>query len=68
MNCSLCQYRVPIIGFEQHVGEPQQPHHHHVQGLHGHVHRLDDHHHHHQEEEKDEPHPWADALLERLRF
>ncbi len=51
MNCSLCQYRVPIIGHETHVGEAQQPHHHHVQGLHSHVHDLDDpagrHGHHH---------------------
>jgi sirohydrochlorin cobaltochelatase len=42
MNCSLCQYRAPIIGHEGHVGEPQQPHHHHVQGLHGHIHHLDE--------------------------
>src|SRR5262249_36603636 len=37
MNCSLCQYRVPIIGREHRQGEPQQPHHHHVQGMHRHV-------------------------------
>jgi sirohydrochlorin ferrochelatase len=41
MNCSLCQYRVPIIGHEAKVGEPQHAHHHHVQGLHPHVHRLE---------------------------
>ena len=27
MNCSLCKYRVQIVGFEQQVGEPQQAHH-----------------------------------------
>ena len=41
MNCSLCQYRVPIIGHEAKVGEPQHAHHHHVQGLHHHVHHLE---------------------------
>jgi len=33
MNCSLCKYRVQIIGFEQQVGEPQRPHHLQVRGL-----------------------------------
>jgi sirohydrochlorin ferrochelatase len=42
MNCSLCQYRVPIIGSERHLGEPQLAHHHHVQGLHSHVHQLEE--------------------------
>jgi sirohydrochlorin ferrochelatase len=71
MNCSLCQYRVPIIGHEDHVGEPQQPHHHHVQGLHEHVHQL--------EEsvvssqwsafnEEEFSHQWDTELLEQLRF
>ena len=32
MNCSLCQYRVPIIGFEDKVGTPQMAHHTHVRG------------------------------------
>jgi sirohydrochlorin cobaltochelatase len=41
MNCSLCHYRVPIIGHEAKLGEPQHAHHHHVQGLHEHVHHLD---------------------------
>jgi sirohydrochlorin cobaltochelatase len=42
MNCSLCQYRVPIIGHEKAVGQPQAPHHHHVEGLHSHhVHHLE---------------------------
>lgn len=27
MNCSLCKYRVQIVGFEEQVGSPQQPHH-----------------------------------------
>ena len=62
MNCSLCQYRVPIIGYENHVGEPQQPHHHHVQGLHEHVHQLE------QEEGTNEPHSWSEKLLEQLHF
>jgi sirohydrochlorin cobaltochelatase len=78
MNCSLCKYRVPIIGHEQHVGAPQQPHHHHVQGLHTHVHHLGDgspmHHHHDRApgsetwEEAADPHPWDGELLERLSF
>lgn len=83
MNCSLCQYRVPILGHETHVGEPQQPHHHHVQGLHSHVHHMDEgheHHHHHHDHEHEHatggepweeaayPHPWDNDLLERLRF
>jgi sirohydrochlorin cobaltochelatase len=73
MNCSLCQYRVPILGHEDKVGEPQQPHHHHVQGLHAHMHHLDEHahhhdHHHETDEEAHEPHSWSGALLERLHF
>jgi sirohydrochlorin ferrochelatase len=62
MNCSLCQYRVAIIGHEHKHGQPQQPHHHHVQGLHGHVHHLDD------EEEGADAHPWTRALREQMRF
>jgi sirohydrochlorin cobaltochelatase len=82
MNCSLCQYRVPIIGHEKRVGEPQQPHHHHVQGLHAHVHQMDEGHHHHHDhghahdhatggepwEEAADPHPWDNDLLRRLSF
>jgi sirohydrochlorin cobaltochelatase len=77
MNCSLCQYRVPILGHEHAVGQPQQPHHHHVQGLHSHVHRLEEaghphgHAHHHaqtQEETAAEPHAWSGELLNRLSF
>jgi precorrin-8X/cobalt-precorrin-8 methylmutase len=33
MNCSLCKYRVQIVGFEQQVGEPQRAHHLGVRGL-----------------------------------
>jgi precorrin-8X/cobalt-precorrin-8 methylmutase len=33
MNCSLCKYRVQIVGFEDQVGAPQQPHHMKVRGL-----------------------------------
>ena len=32
MNCSLCKYRVQVLGFEQEVGTPQHSHHHHVEG------------------------------------
>jgi len=31
-NCSLCKYRVQIIGYEREVGAPQQGHHFHVRG------------------------------------
>jgi len=33
MNCSLCKYRVQIVGFEQQVGEPQRAHHVAVRGV-----------------------------------
>lgn len=33
MNCSLCKYRVQIVGFEAQVGTPQQAHHLRVRGL-----------------------------------
>lgn len=33
MNCSLCKYRVQIVGFEAQVGEPQRAHHLSVRGL-----------------------------------
>lgn len=33
MNCTLCKYRVQIVGFEAQVGEPQQAHHLQVSGL-----------------------------------
>jgi len=35
MNCSLCKYRVQIVGFEDQVGTPQQPHHLKVRGVAG---------------------------------
>jgi sirohydrochlorin cobaltochelatase len=73
MNCSLCRYRVRIIGHEHTLGEPQQPHHHHVQGIHEHVHRLEPAGHHHDRHlpadvEADEPHFWEKHLLQRLHF
>ncbi len=33
MNCSLCKYRIQIVGFEEQVGAPQQAHHLRVRGL-----------------------------------
>ena len=33
MNCTLCKYRVQIVGFEQQLGEPQQAHHMQVRDL-----------------------------------
>lgn len=33
MNCSLCKYRVQVIGYENQVGEPQTSHHGAVRGL-----------------------------------
>lgn len=33
MNCSLCKYRVQIVGFEEQVGAPQQAHHLQSRGL-----------------------------------
>jgi precorrin-8X/cobalt-precorrin-8 methylmutase len=33
MNCSLCKYRVQIVGFEEQVGTPQRPHHAQARGL-----------------------------------
>lgn len=33
MNCSLCKYRVQIVGFEEQVGAPQRPHHLKVRGV-----------------------------------
>jgi sirohydrochlorin ferrochelatase len=71
MNCSLCQYRVPIIGHEHQVGEPQKPNHHHVQGLHQHVHQLED-----SAirsswsvvNEKEDSHQWKRELLEQLHY
>ena len=68
MNCSLCQYRVPIIGHESHVGEAQRPHHHHVQGLHHHVHRLEEHGDDHHAADEETAHAWAGDLMAQLQF
>jgi precorrin-8X/cobalt-precorrin-8 methylmutase len=35
MNCSLCKYRVQIVGFEEQVGTPQRAHHLQVRGMTG---------------------------------
>ncbi|MCB2055347.1 MAG: sirohydrochlorin chelatase [Geminicoccaceae bacterium] len=32
MNCALCKYRAQVLGFESDVGQPQESHHHHVEG------------------------------------
>ena len=37
MNCSLCQYRVQIVGYEEQVGAPQRAHHLQVRGLSGRI-------------------------------
>ena len=31
-TCSMCKYRVQVLGFEAEVGRPQESHHHHVEG------------------------------------
>jgi sirohydrochlorin cobaltochelatase len=55
MNCSLCKYRVQILGHEDALGAPQEGHHHHVEGIgtdvpdqhrNGHPAPAHDHHHH----------------------
>jgi sirohydrochlorin cobaltochelatase len=33
MNCQLCKYREQFLGFEDQVGETQESHHHHVEGI-----------------------------------
>jgi precorrin-8X/cobalt-precorrin-8 methylmutase len=33
MNCSLCKYRIQIVGFDEQVGQPQAGHHGRVRGL-----------------------------------
>ncbi len=50
MNCSLCKYRIQILGHEHDLGAPQESHHHHVEGIgtgHAHSHDHDHHHGHH---------------------
>jgi sirohydrochlorin cobaltochelatase len=54
MNCQLCKYREQVIGHEAAVGQPQEGHHHHVEGIgtdadhhpHHHHPHHDDHDHH----------------------
>ncbi len=50
MNCQLCQYREQIIGFEDHQGQAQVGHHHHVRGIGTDEHDHHHHHHHHDEQ------------------
>jgi sirohydrochlorin cobaltochelatase len=72
MNCQMCKYREQVLGFEADVGQAQESHHHHVEGIsgaaghdhhhHGHGHSHDhghghDHGHHHP------PYPHADHPL-----
>jgi sirohydrochlorin cobaltochelatase len=38
MNCDTCVYRLPMPGFEDRVGAPQQPHHHPDDPSHAHAH------------------------------
>jgi sirohydrochlorin cobaltochelatase len=38
MNCDTCVYRLPMPGFENRVGAPQQPHHHPDDPTHAHAH------------------------------
>jgi len=57
MNCGVCKYRAPVLGFEAEIGLPQESHHHHVEGIgtdadhahrnHGHGDGHDHHHHDH---------------------
>ena len=32
MNCAMCKYRAPVLGFENEAGLPQESHHDHVEG------------------------------------
>ncbi len=49
MNCQMCKYREQVLGFEAEVGQAQESHHHHVEGIGtgGHSHDDPDHHHDH---------------------
>jgi sirohydrochlorin cobaltochelatase len=48
MNCQLCKYREQFLGFEDQVGEIQESHHHHVEGIGtGVPEKSDGEHHHH---------------------
>lgn len=35
MNCQMCKYREQVLGFEADVGQAQESHHHHVEGVGG---------------------------------
>lgn len=35
MNCQMCKYREQVLGFEADVGQVQESHHHHVEGIGG---------------------------------
>ncbi len=35
MNCALCKFREQVLGFENEVGQAQESHHHHVEGVGG---------------------------------
>ena len=35
MNCQMCKYREQVLGFEAEVGQAQESHHHHVEGVGG---------------------------------
>ncbi|MBF2715802.1 sirohydrochlorin chelatase [Agrobacterium vitis] len=35
MNCQMCKYREQVLGFEADIGQPQESHHHHVEGIGG---------------------------------
>ncbi len=35
MNCQMCKYREQVLGFEADLGQPQESHHHHVEGIGG---------------------------------
>jgi sirohydrochlorin cobaltochelatase len=68
MNCGLCKYRTQVLGFEAQVGEPQESHHHHVEGgddhhAHEHHHPGHDHEHSHDHQHHHTPYPHADHPL-----
>jgi len=35
MNCAMCKYREQVLGFEAEIGQAQESHHHHVEGVGG---------------------------------
>jgi sirohydrochlorin cobaltochelatase len=35
MNCQMCKYREQVLGFEADIGQKQESHHHHVEGIGG---------------------------------